>query len=121
MAGPAGPVAFGQGLVAVYGHMAQLAGVADPHVAEQILSDYVNFAPILIDRAPVALRPAATTYISAVAAYLRQLVAARLDPRRLPAGALAALGAPPVNAAYRELAGFSRSACRYPIGPSSAD
>lgn len=41
--------------------MAQLAGMADPQVAEQILSDYVNFAPILIGRAPTALRPAATT------------------------------------------------------------
>ena len=62
--------------------MARPAGVADPHVAEQILSDYVNFAPILIDRAPVARRPAAATHISAVAAYLSQFVAARVDPHR---------------------------------------
>jgi hypothetical protein len=96
--------------------MADLPHVVSVPVSQQILSDYVNYAPTLIDQAPVAVRPSTSLYVGTVATYLHQLVLARLDMNHLPPGALQRLASNDVNTAFTALSGYSQTTCHYTIG-----
>jgi hypothetical protein len=116
LTGPPSNAQFCLALTAVYRHMADLTRVISAPVTARYLTDYVTFAPSAVAVAPPAVHPAAALYMGAVASYLRAFVRAGLDLNRLPAGSLAQLASPTVNAAYTTLAGYSQTECHYAIG-----
>ncbi len=119
LSGGPSPANFCAALTAVYQHMAELPHVLSTKVSEDILSDYVSYAPTVIAEAPPEVRDSASAYVTAVSTYLQQLIQAGLDLGRLPAGALQPLATPSVNAAYSSLYGYSQTECHYTIGGSS--
>ncbi len=110
---------FCTALTAVYQHMADLQHVVSKKVAEDMLSDYVSYAPTVIAESPPDMHTNASLYIGAVSSYLHDLVVAGLDLGHLRAGALQPLANPRVNAAYSSLYGYSQTECHYTIGGSS--
>lgn len=116
LTGPPSESDFCTALTAIYRHMADLPHVLSKSVSEQYLADYVAYTPTVEAQAPAGIRPSATTYMSAVAAYLQKLNAAGLQLGRLPPGALQGLASAQVNGAYTKLAGYSTNNCNYMIG-----
>ena len=118
LSGPASQANFCLALTSIYRHMAELSRAADPHVATQIVSDYVGYEPTVVAAAPTDVRQAAATYLGAVASYLAGLARAGLNLAHLPPSALAGLRSPSTQPAASEVLGYSRSQCGYVIGGS---
>jgi hypothetical protein len=119
LSGPPSPSNFCTALTAIYRHEAQLPHVVSTPLAESFLTDYISYAPTVVAEAPPEVAPSARTYVDAVSTYLARLVAAGLALGRLPAGSLAPLSAPAVNAAFQQLASYSQTYCHYTIGGES--
>ncbi len=119
LSGPPSTANFCAALTAIYQHTAELPHVLSKKVSEDILSDYVSYAPTVIAESPSVVHSSAAVYMGAVSNYLRQLVRADLDLGRLPPGSLQGLSAPSVQTAYSSLFGYSQMECHYTIGGRS--
>jgi len=117
MSGPPTTGEFCTGLVAVYQHLGNIAAAPRLQVRQQIIGDYVNFAPALIASAPPSIAAAAKLYIGSIAIALRDLDAVDLNAQKLRTGqVLGLLLNPTVRSAGNAVLAFSSQYCHYDIG-----
>lgn len=115
--GPPSTAKFCTLLVADYQHLASLAAAPKLKVRQEIITDYVDFAPTVIAFAPPTIAVAAKLYLDSIATVLRNLNAVGLDAQKLRTGAgISLLLDPNVRTAGDAVLNFSAQYCHYDIG-----
>lgn len=119
-AGPPSVGGFCALLVADYRHIAAVARAPKLSVREQIVKDYVSFAPAVMAAAPPQIAPAARLYLTSIATVMGDLDAAGLDAAKVSGTRAATLVTDPqVVSAGDQLLAFSRQYCHYDIASAT--